>query len=113
MSASVSSSRGGHPSITTPTPPPCDSPHVVMRKRCPNEFAMQAVCGKIGRWSNHPACDERGRRGAIQFIRGGLLVQTTALTPTLRGATVPPRQRENRSPLRGGCNALGRARGSA
>src|SRR5438445_4048276 len=74
---------------------------------------MRGVCGEIGRRSNHPARDERGRRGAIQFIRGGLLVQTTALTPTLRAATVSPKQRENCPPLRGGSNALGRARGSA
>eukprot|EP00619_Florenciella_sp_RCC1007_P019286 CAMPEP_0205934230 /NCGR_PEP_ID=MMETSP1325-20131115/35750_1 /ASSEMBLY_ACC=CAM_ASM_000708 /TAXON_ID=236786 /ORGANISM="Florenciella sp., Strain RCC1007" /LENGTH=62 /DNA_ID=CAMNT_0053304185 /DNA_START=78 /DNA_END=263 /DNA_ORIENTATION=+ len=28
-------SRGGQPSSVTPTPPPCDSPHVEMRKRRP------------------------------------------------------------------------------
>src|SRR5215470_18253969 len=35
MSTSESVSRGGQPSITTPTAPPCDSPQVVMRNRCP------------------------------------------------------------------------------
>jgi len=28
--------RGGQPSITTPMPPPWDSPNVVMRKSWPN-----------------------------------------------------------------------------
>src|SRR2546421_366777 len=32
--------RGGHPSITTPTPPPCDSPKVVMRKSWPKLLPM-------------------------------------------------------------------------
>src|SRR5207249_3473880 len=35
MSASESESRGGHPSITAPIAPPCDSPHVVTRKSRP------------------------------------------------------------------------------
>src|SRR5262245_24413571 len=35
MSASESASRGGQPSTTTPTAPPCDSPQVVIRNRCP------------------------------------------------------------------------------
>ena len=46
MSASESLRRGGQPSTITPTPPPWDSPHVVMRKRWPKVFAMQKVCGK-------------------------------------------------------------------
>src|SRR5882672_3883249 len=52
MSASFSSSRGGHPSTTTPIPSPCDSPHVVMQKSLPNVFAMHTACRKPGRWSN-------------------------------------------------------------
>src|SRR6266850_1194266 len=52
MSASVSSSRGGQPSTTTPTPPPWDSPHVVMRKSCPNVFAINRECEKCGIASN-------------------------------------------------------------
>src|SRR5437867_9608484 len=54
MSASESSRRGGQPSTTTPTPPPCDSPHVVMRNKCPNEFAIAAFCGKNEGRSNRP-----------------------------------------------------------
>jgi hypothetical protein len=44
--------RGGQPSTTTPTPPPCDSPQVVMRNNSPNEFAMRPWCGKMARGSN-------------------------------------------------------------
>src|ERR1041385_3668399 len=65
MSASVSLSRGGQPSTTTPTPPPWDSPHVVMRNNCPKLFAMRGVWGKNGARSNRewrmpPACDGDG-----------------------------------------------------
>src|SRR6267142_1351363 len=35
MSASESARRGGQPSTTAPTPPPCDSPQVVTRNRRP------------------------------------------------------------------------------
>src|SRR5438067_11828140 len=35
ISSAVISICGGQPSITTPTPPPCDSPNVVIRKSCP------------------------------------------------------------------------------
>src|SRR5258705_10600080 len=38
MSASDSASRGGQPSITAPTPAPCDSPQVVTRNRRPQVF---------------------------------------------------------------------------
>src|ERR1700722_18400416 len=51
MSASVNLSRGGQPSTTTPTPPPWDSPQVVMRNNCPNEFAISTECGKSSKWS--------------------------------------------------------------
>ena len=40
MSATSSASRGGQPSTTTPTPPPCDSPKVVTRKSVPNVLAI-------------------------------------------------------------------------
>src|SRR5271156_5517641 len=40
-SASVRGVRGGQPSTTTPTPPPWDSPQVVMRKRWPKVFGME------------------------------------------------------------------------
>src|SRR6187200_1872329 len=43
MSASLSSILGGQPSITTPTPPPCDSPQVVMRKSCPKLLPIRAI----------------------------------------------------------------------
>src|SRR5581483_10464349 len=52
MSASVSLRRGGQPSTTTPTPPPWDSPQVVMRNSWPNVFAMNRECGKTGNRSN-------------------------------------------------------------
>src|SRR3989344_3546488 len=42
-SASVIAIPGGHPSTTTPTAPPCDSPKVVMRNNCPNEFPAIGV----------------------------------------------------------------------
>src|SRR5713101_9328048 len=41
MSASESVSRGGQPSTTTPTAPPCDSPQVVMRNRCPKVLPIR------------------------------------------------------------------------
>src|SRR3990167_9086065 len=43
ISSSVISIPGGHPSTTTPTAPPCDSPKVVMRNNCPNEFPAIGV----------------------------------------------------------------------
>src|ERR1700722_17403830 len=43
MSASVSGRSGGQPSTTTPTPPPWDSPHVVIRKRWPKVFGMKEL----------------------------------------------------------------------
>src|SRR5436190_13801654 len=46
MSASESSMRGGQPSTTTPTPPPWDSPQVVIRNRCPKVFATRQFAGK-------------------------------------------------------------------
>src|SRR3989344_1904049 len=45
FSSSVISILGGHPSTTTPTAPPCDSPNVVIRNNCPNEFP--AICAII------------------------------------------------------------------
>jgi hypothetical protein len=36
MSSADTGIRGGQPSMTTPTPPPCDSPQVATRKRTPN-----------------------------------------------------------------------------
>src|SRR6266576_3815869 len=35
---------GGQPSITTPIPPPCDSPNVVTRKSRPNVLPIWAYC---------------------------------------------------------------------
>src|SRR4030095_15903901 len=54
ISASDNLRRGGQPSTTTPTPPPCDSPQVVMRNSWPNEFAMEPVWGKRRARSNRP-----------------------------------------------------------
>lgn len=42
MSASDNGSLGGHPSITHPTPPPCDSPNVVTRNTVPYVFPVPA-----------------------------------------------------------------------
>src|SRR6185295_13420726 len=47
ISASESLSRGGQPSMTTPTPPPCDSPHVVIRNKWPNELDIRSRLGEI------------------------------------------------------------------
>src|ERR1043166_499770 len=68
MSASESVSRGGQPSTTTPPPPPGDSPQVVMRKSCPNEFPIQPVCGKNRRWSNRFSCLARLLFGEIPAL---------------------------------------------
>src|SRR3954465_6984581 len=46
ISDSDSLSRGGQPSTTTPTPPPCDSPHVVIRNKWPKELDMRRDWGK-------------------------------------------------------------------
>src|SRR5205807_7202861 len=43
MSASEIAIRGGQPSITTPMPPPCDSPKVVTRKRWPNVLPIPGI----------------------------------------------------------------------
>src|SRR5262245_38647310 len=51
MSASESGRRGGQPSTTAPTAPPCDSPHVVTRKRCPQVLPMRL---KITRFAPPP-----------------------------------------------------------
>ena len=37
----VRARRGGQPSTTTPTPPPCDSPNVVMRKSVPKVLDIE------------------------------------------------------------------------
>src|SRR6267142_2832448 len=52
MSFSLNSSLGGHPSTTTPIPPPCDSPQVVMRNRWPNVFPIPSLCEKTPSRSN-------------------------------------------------------------
>ncbi|MFM1941772.1 MAG: hypothetical protein RI897_754 [Verrucomicrobiota bacterium] len=44
---------GGQPSMTTPTPPPWDSPQVVIRKSSPKVLPMAGGdCGKTGLASN-------------------------------------------------------------
>src|SRR3954467_10484560 len=43
ISSSEIGTRGGHPSITTPTAPPCDSPQVVIRNSVPKELDMHGV----------------------------------------------------------------------
>ena len=58
MSASESGRRGGHPSITTPTPPPCDSPQVEIRNKVPKLLA-------ILRYKK-----PEGRRGITRIIAG-------------------------------------------
>ena len=65
MSAADSGSRGGHPSITTPTPGPCDSPNVVMRKRRPLLEPMAAKYASAAptlRASNRRTADTAERR---------------------------------------------------
>src|SRR5215475_2433808 len=47
MSASESGSRGGQPSTTVPVAPPCDSPHVVTRKSCPQVLPMRRAYVEI------------------------------------------------------------------
>src|SRR6266705_785164 len=59
MSDSEISTRGGQPSITTPMPPPCDSPKVVTRKSWPNvlpiaEYSSTAVSA-VGQAGVSPA----------------------------------------------------------
>src|SRR5262245_21889581 len=44
ISDSLSSICGGQPSMTAPTPPPCDSPQVVTRKSCPKLLAISIDC---------------------------------------------------------------------
>src|SRR5215467_13808373 len=80
ISASVSASRGGQPSTTTPTAPPCDSPQVVMRNRCPKVLPI--------RWHPPPqrlSYDISG--GAYAVVQGmssaGADVQVVALTALL------------------------------
>ena len=48
--------------MTTPTPPPCDSPKVVMRKSWPNVFPIGAILA--GARSFHNAL-EPGRPGPV------------------------------------------------
>src|SRR5271169_221903 len=63
MSASVSGMRGGQPSTTTPTPPPWDSPQVVIRKRWPKVFGMKTNLaeGQSFRQEEHEELE--GRQG--------------------------------------------------
>ena len=69
MSASVNASRGGQPSTTTPTPPPCDSPQVVMRKSWPKVFPMGARVGKIDWVVNRDAlCSEDGITSRLKLF---------------------------------------------
>src|ERR1700694_278703 len=64
MSASFMSILGGQPSITTPMPPPCDSPKVVMRKSWPNELP---ILGNVKRHRGRslPFSDRRERLAQI------------------------------------------------
>src|SRR6266567_1800293 len=76
MSASEMPIFGGQPSITTPMPPPCDSPKVVTRKSCPSvlpiaRIVAQASClwGQLasrlldrGSAGETPACPTAERR---------------------------------------------------
>src|SRR5262245_9888983 len=71
ISAALIGSRGGQPSTTTPTPPPCDSPKVVMRKIVPSELDIGA--GKI---ATHVAA----------------LTRATVSTPSLTSRPHPPQQ---------------------
>src|SRR5207244_13546315 len=48
---------GGQPSITTPTPPPCDSPKVVTRKSRPKVFPIAWKIASLAvSASRLPAC---------------------------------------------------------
>src|SRR2546425_42785 len=44
ISSTVNGRRGGQPSTTTPTAPPCDSPKVVTRKICPK---VDPIAGSV------------------------------------------------------------------
>ena len=60
-SASVSGMRGGQPSMTTPTPPPWDSPQVEMRKAWPNWLDIKGCRSK-----SPPPPAPRGKCGEIR-----------------------------------------------
>jgi len=68
---------GGQPSITTPIPPPCDSPNVVTRKSRPNVLPIWAYCSTgilfaTGRTRCgepvRPAVLLDGREGELQIV---------------------------------------------
>src|SRR3989442_4581901 len=69
MAASDRGSRGGQPSTTAPVAPPCDSPHVVTRKRRPQVLPMRR--GYVSRCPNSkPSGMARDdRRGGPRYTR--------------------------------------------
>src|SRR5437762_1436452 len=54
--------RGGQPSMTTPTPPPCDSPKVVMRKSCPKVLPIAVEPNRGAQDSQRASEDGSGER---------------------------------------------------
>src|ERR1043166_4865066 len=78
ISASVKASRGGQPSTTTPTPPPCDSPQVVIRNRCPKVLAIALV------WENSGGRSNRVRRWRLKSRGWGDDTINVAEAPTKR-----------------------------
>jgi hypothetical protein len=56
MSSSLKGRRGGHPSTTTPIPPPWLSPQEEILKRLPNEFPIgtnQFIDGEKAKLKEH------------------------------------------------------------
>src|SRR5438132_408797 len=74
MSESDRAIRGGQPSITTPTPPACDSPKVVTRKNWPNVFPMVSHSQQSKESLNHErmysSCRSSGRPARRHLCSG-------------------------------------------
>ena len=84
ISSTLIGSRGGQPSTTTPTPPPCDSPKVVMRKE-PAEAAAHVFT-----WARSMG------QGASPCQHGGSAGITVVYAQRRRPEPVPRRQASDR-----------------
>src|SRR5262245_28676440 len=75
MSASDKGSRGGQPSTTAPVAPPCDSPHVVTRKSCPQVLPMRRAYAEIAlrqTWPTGVRC-QTGSSGRTRSVEEGTM----------------------------------------
>src|SRR5262249_12980232 len=96
MSASEIAMRGGQPSITTPMPPPWDSPKVVMRKSWPKLLPITRSLATASGENNESAQTKLGLAASPFGGDALLLVERLARSPQERPADLPANPRPPR-----------------